>query len=107
MWKLLCADDLMISAESMDELLVKVKTLKTEMEKRGLRVNMGKKKIMENTPAVSVRLELIALMHSSVMAASAGCIRNTVALRDFCALTVSSGAPDVLELPGLLMEDNV
>ena len=42
-WELLYVDDLMISAESMEELLVKVQTWKTEMEKKGLRhVNMGK-----------------------------------------------------------------
>ena len=33
-WEMLYADDLMISAESMEELLVKVQTWKTEMEKR-------------------------------------------------------------------------
>ena len=33
-WELLYADDLMISAESMEELLVKVQTWKTEMEKK-------------------------------------------------------------------------
>ena len=38
----------MISAESKEELLVKVKTWKTEMEKKGLRVNMGKTKVMES-----------------------------------------------------------
>ena len=48
-WELLYADDLMISAESMEELLVKVQTWKTEMEKKGLRVNMGKTKIMESS----------------------------------------------------------
>ena len=48
LWELLYADDLMISAESMEELLVKVQTWKTEMEKKGLRVNMGKPKIMES-----------------------------------------------------------
>ena len=47
-WELLYAVDLMISAESMEELLVKVQTWKTEMEKNGLRVNMGKTKIMES-----------------------------------------------------------
>ena len=47
-WELLYADDLTISAESMKELLVKVQTLKTEIEKKGLRVNMGKTKIMES-----------------------------------------------------------
>ena len=45
-------------------------------------------------------------MQSSVMAASTGCIRNAVALRDTCYLRVSSGVPDVLGLPGLLMKDN-
>ena len=47
-WELLYADDLVISAESMEELLVKVQTWKTEMEKKGLRMNMGKTKIMES-----------------------------------------------------------
>ena len=47
-WELLYADDLMISAGSKEELLVKVKTWKTEMEKKGLCVNMGKTKIMES-----------------------------------------------------------
>ena len=45
-WELLYADDLMISAESMEEVLVKLKTWKTEMEKKGLRVNMVKTKKM-------------------------------------------------------------
>ena len=35
----------MISAESLEELLVKVKTLKSEMKKKGLGVNTGKTKI--------------------------------------------------------------
>ena len=47
-WEMLYADDLMIIAESKEELLVKVKTWKTEMEKKSLRVNMGKTKIMES-----------------------------------------------------------
>ena len=47
-WELLYVGDLMISAESMEELLVKMQTWKTEMEKKGLRVNMGKTKIMES-----------------------------------------------------------
>ena len=40
----------MISAESMEELLVKLKTWKAEMERIGLRVNMGKTKIMVSGP---------------------------------------------------------
>ena len=80
-------------------------------------MNMGKTKIMESGINLDVLKKsgkypcgvyqvLVALMQSSVMAASAGCIRNAVALRDACHLTVSSGVPDVLGLPGLLMKDN-
>ena len=49
-WELLIAEDLMISAESMEELLVKVKTWRAEMERKGNRVNMGKTKIMVSGP---------------------------------------------------------
>ena len=42
--KLLYADDLVVSAESVGELLVKVKAWKTEVEKKGLLVNMGKRR---------------------------------------------------------------
>ena len=45
-------------------------------------------------------------MQSSVMAASDGCIRNAVALRDACYLRVSLRVPDIFGLLGLLMEDN-
>ena len=45
-WELLYADDLIISAESMGELLVKLKTSTSEMEKKGLQVNIGKVKLM-------------------------------------------------------------
>ena len=45
-WEILYADDLMVSAQSMDELLVKLRTWRSEMEKRGLKVNMGKTKLM-------------------------------------------------------------
>ena len=55
---------------------------------------------------VSVRQELVALMQSSVVAASARCIRNAVALRNACYLTVSSGVPNVLGLPKLMMKDS-
>ena len=44
-------------------------------------------------------------MQSSVVAASAEYIRNAVALRDPCALTLSSGAPGALGLLGLLMKE--
>ena len=40
------ADDLMVNAQFIDELLVKLRTWRSEMEKKGLRVNMGKTKLM-------------------------------------------------------------
>ena len=43
-WELLYADDLMISAESMEELLVKVQTWKTDMEKKGPTCEHGEDK---------------------------------------------------------------
>ena len=49
-WELLYADDLMISAESIQELMVKMKTWKAEMERKDLRMNMGKTKIMVSSP---------------------------------------------------------
>ena len=110
-WELLYADDLMISAESMEELLVKVQTWKTEMEKKGLRVNMGKTKIMESGINLDVRKKSgkypCGVCQSGVGSSNAiaGCIRNAVALRDPCALTLSSGAPDALGLLGLLMKE--
>ena len=45
-WEILYADELMVSAQSMDELLVKWRTWRSEMEKKGLKVNMGKTKLM-------------------------------------------------------------
>ena len=45
-WESLYADNLMVSAHSMDELLVKLRTWRSEMEKKGLRLNMGKTKLM-------------------------------------------------------------
>ena len=115
-WELLYADDLMISAESMEELLVKVQTWKTEMEKKGLRVNMGKTKIMES----GINLDVLkksgkyacGVCQSGVGSSNAifcgGCkrwVHNAVALRDPCALTLRSGAPDALGLLGLLMKE--
>ena len=45
-WELLYADDLVISAETEEELKMKLNKWKTKMEAKGLRVNMGKTKIM-------------------------------------------------------------
>ena len=44
----------MINAKSVEELLVKVKTWKTEMEKKGLRMNMGKINIL--VPGINLDL---------------------------------------------------
>ena len=44
-WELLHADDLVLLADTMDELLSKLGNLKKNLEAKGLRVNMGKTKI--------------------------------------------------------------
>ena len=45
-WELLHADDLVIIAEALDKLLEKFPVWKTNLETKGLRVNVGKTKIM-------------------------------------------------------------
>ena len=45
-WELLYADDLVISAETEEGLKMKLNKWKIEMEVKGLRINMGKTKIM-------------------------------------------------------------
>ena len=45
-WELLYADDLVIIAESLDELVQKIELWKNGMEAKGLRVNMPKTKVM-------------------------------------------------------------
>ena len=45
-WKLLYADDLVIAAESLDELKCKFTTWKGNLSSHGLRVNMGKTKVI-------------------------------------------------------------
>ena len=102
-WELLYADDLMINAESMEKLLVKVQTWKTEMENKGLRVNMGKTKIMES----GINLDVLkksgkypcSVCQSGVGSSNAifcgGCKRW--ALRDPCALTLSLGTARAID----------
>ena len=117
-WELLYADDLMISAESMEELLVKVQTWKTEMEKKGLRVNMGKTKIMES----GINLDVLkksgkypcGVCQSGVGSSKAifcdGCKRwvhkKCSGIQGPLPLTLSSGALDALGLLGLSMKEN-
>ena len=117
-WELLYADDLMISAGSKEELLAKVKTWKTEMEKKGLRVNMGKTKIMESGINLDVLKKsgkypcgvCLTGVGSNNAIQCDGCKRwvhkKCSGIRDACYVRVSSRVPDVLGLPGLLMEDN-
>ena len=45
-WELLYADDLVLMAESMEELVEKFQRWKDTMESKGLRVNIGKTKVM-------------------------------------------------------------
>ena len=46
-WELLYADDLALMAETKKELLEKVERWKDGMERKGLRVNIGKTKVMK------------------------------------------------------------
>ena len=45
-WELLYADDLVITAETEDVLRLKLKKWKNQMQTKGLRVNMGKTKLI-------------------------------------------------------------
>ena len=45
-WELLYADDLVIIADSFEELKRKMENWKNEIEKKGLKVNIGKTKVL-------------------------------------------------------------
>ena len=47
LWELLYVDALALTAESKAEFLVKIEHWKEGMERKGLRVNMGKTKVMK------------------------------------------------------------
>ena len=49
-------DDLIISAEPMEELLVKVQTWKSEMEKKGLCVKKGPREDKDFVPGINLDL---------------------------------------------------
>ena len=116
-WELLYADNLMISAESMEELLVKVQTWKTEMEKKGLCVNMGKTKIME----FGINLDVLkksgkypcGVCQSGVGSSNAifcgGCKRwvhkKCSSIKGPLRPDPESGAPNALGLLGLSMKE--
>ena len=88
-WEDLYADDLVIIAESLEECVRRLLTWKEAMEKKGLRVNAGKTKIMicgtswsscrvqASFHGPSVALEWTATAFSA-MAASTGSTRNAV-----------------------------
>ena len=46
LFEILYADDLVLMADSMEELLIKFDEWKTAIEKKGLKVNLGKTKVM-------------------------------------------------------------
>ena len=113
-WEMLYADDLKISTGSKEELLVKVKTWKTEMKKKGLRVNMGKTKIIWS----GINLDVLKISGKYPCGVCLTGVGSTNAiLCDGCERWVhkkcsgikerlSSGVPNVLGLPGLLMKEN-
>ena len=86
-WEDLYADDLVIIAESLEACVRRLLTWKEAMEKKELRINAGKTKIMicgmgldllqASFHALSVALEWAATA-SSATAASIGCTRNAV-----------------------------
>ena len=55
-WELLYADDLVISAESLDE-LARLEGWKTEMEAKGLKANLSKTKVMVSGPELNTLKE--------------------------------------------------
>ena len=64
----------MVSAQSMDELLVKLRTWRSEMEKKGLRVNMGKTKLM----GFGSNLELLRNLGNIFVMYETGVGRNAI-----------------------------
>ena len=89
-WELLYADDLVISAETEEGLKMKLNKWKTEMEAKGLRVNMGKTKIMVSgvnlqtlkdsgkIPMQCLQKKVLAVTPSTVLDAHIGYTRNVV-----------------------------
>ena len=75
LWSFVQVDDFMVSAQFMDELLTKLRTWRSEMEKKGLRVNMGKTKLMSSGSNFDV-LEKSGKYSSDVCQASVG--RNAI-----------------------------
>ena len=87
-WEMLYADDLVISAETEEGLKMKLNKWKTEMEAKGLRVNMGKTKIMVSGVNLQTLKDsgeypcnaekVLAITPSTVLDAHIGYTRNVV-----------------------------
>ena len=91
-WELLHADDLVLIADSVEEVMGKYTGWKEGMEARGLKVNIGKTKVLNSGtgegsvekkkegggPVLSVEKVEVAIQYC-VNPASAGCTRGVVA----------------------------
>ena len=53
-WELLYADDLVVMADSLEECIARLKVWKEGMERKGLRVNMKKTKLMVSGPGLDL-----------------------------------------------------
>ena len=92
-WELLYADDLVVMADSLEECIARLKAWKEGMERKGLRVNMKKTKLMvswpgltfyatlERSPVQSVGVVLVWTL-SSAPSACIGCTRSAVVLEE-------------------------
>ena len=58
-WELLYADDLVVIAETEDELIKRLNKLKDNMESKGMRVNMNKTKVMISGERQKVRQKAV------------------------------------------------
>ena len=52
-WQLLYAEDLVIMADSLEECIARLKVWKEGMERKGLRINMKKRKFMVSGPGLT------------------------------------------------------
>ena len=74
-WELLYADDLVISSDSLDDLLERLRIWKMGLESKGLCVNMCKTKILMSGPNLDFLCDS-EVTPSTVMVAPIGCTRN-------------------------------
>src|SRR5580692_7881336 len=88
-WELLYADDLALMADSEEKLLEKLKRWKQGLEDKGLRVNIGKTKVIKCQVRVGLKkdsrkchvqfaVKVLDLTHLSVFNARNGSIKHVV-----------------------------